>query len=110
MGVGGIFGSIFGGYLTEYFHPKWSFFAYSLFGLVVMILGFFQIDKNGKDEENKLTFLQEIIANLKQIKDALKMREARNVILFLLLNGLFSPSFGNFSYYFQMNVVKFSKF
>ena len=38
------------------------------------------------------------------------MPEIYLVILFFLLNGLFSPDFGDFSYYFMLNTVKMSKF
>lgn len=99
MGAGGIFGSLFGAYFTEYLHPKWSFLFYSLFGFVVMILGFFQNEKSEKKDDNK-HFGQEIASNLTEIKNALKKKEAKNVIIFLILNGLVSPSFGNFTYYF----------
>lgn len=39
MGAGGMFGSIIGAFITQYYHPKWAFLIYSLFGLIVMILG-----------------------------------------------------------------------
>jgi MFS family permease len=34
-GTGGIFGCIAGGLITEYWHPKWVFFWYSFFGLIL---------------------------------------------------------------------------
>jgi MFS family permease len=40
LGAGGMTGSLVGAYVTEYLHPKWSFLAYSIFGLIVMLLGF----------------------------------------------------------------------
>ena len=39
MAIGGVCGSLAGGFLTSNFHPKYSFLIYSLFGLVVMLLG-----------------------------------------------------------------------
>ena len=38
------------------------------------------------------------------------MPEIYLVIAFFLLNGLLSPDFGDFSYYFMLNTVKLSKF
>ena len=38
------------------------------------------------------------------------MPEIYLVIMFFILNGLISPDFGDFSYYFMLNVVKLSKF
>ena len=39
MGLGGICGSLLGGYITEYAEPSAAFLVYSLFGLVVAFLG-----------------------------------------------------------------------
>jgi MFS family permease len=39
MGLGGVFGSLLGAFITENCHPKWAFLAYSIPGLVVMFLG-----------------------------------------------------------------------
>ena len=113
MGVGGIFGSLLGGYLTEYLHPKWTFLLYSIYGMIVMILGIRLDSKLEQDELSTLekkSFFEELKLNFIQIKEAMKSREAFNVILYLFLNGLCSPSFGTYSYYFQLNIVKFSKF
>lgn len=40
MGVGGMFSSVVGAYITQYHHPKYTFLIYSLYGLIVMYLGF----------------------------------------------------------------------
>lgn len=40
MGAGGICGSLAGGFLTQNYHPKYSFLIYSIFGLIVMLIGF----------------------------------------------------------------------
>lgn len=36
-GLGGVTGCIFAGLMTEYHHPKWCFFWYSFFGIIVSI-------------------------------------------------------------------------
>lgn len=41
MGVGGMFSSLVGAYVTQYHHPKYTFLIYSVYGLVVMYLGLF---------------------------------------------------------------------
>ena len=56
--------------------------------------------KNQKKKDDNKHFGEEIASNLTEIKNALKKKEAKNVIIFLILNGLVSPSFGNFTYYF----------
>ena len=52
MGVGGMTGSLVGGYLTEYYHPKYSFLTYSMFGLVTTILGI-RLDSKVEGEDEK---------------------------------------------------------
>jgi hypothetical protein len=38
------------------------------------------------------------------------MPEIYLVVFFFILNGIISPDFGDFSYYFMLNVIKISKF
>lgn len=39
LGVGGMFSSVAGAYLTQYYHPKYTYLIYSVYGLIVMFLG-----------------------------------------------------------------------
>jgi hypothetical protein len=47
---------------------------------------------------------------MKDIGQAMMMPEIYLVVTFFVLNGLLSPDFGDFSYYFMLNVVNLSKF
>ena len=47
---------------------------------------------------------------MKAIGYAIAMPEIYLVILFFLINGVISPDFGDFSYYFMLNVCNISKF
>ena len=38
-GIGGILGSFFGGYMTQYYHPRYSFFSYSFMVIIVAVIG-----------------------------------------------------------------------
>jgi len=38
-GIGGIFGCMIGGIITQNWHPRYAFLAYSFFGLVVAFNG-----------------------------------------------------------------------
>mmetsp|Transcript_13088 Transcript_13088/g.22088 ORF Transcript_13088/g.22088 Transcript_13088/m.22088 type:complete len:291 (+) Transcript_13088:622-1494(+) len=112
-----MFGSLLGGFMTEYFHPSYSFLLYSLFGLVVMLLGFnldpeAEEDVTAAEDEKgrKRAFLEEVRHNLSQIRGAIKLPEVYQTLVFFLLVGLVEPSFGDFWYYFQLNVIKFTKF
>ena len=108
LGAGGIFGASLGGYLTENSHPRVSFLIYSLFGVVVMILGvFLKVDET----ENKIekSVFSTIKLHLVKIKEALYMPEIYQTLLFYILCGLTGPSFSEFMYFYQMEIVKFSK-
>lgn len=38
-GIGGILGSMIGGIITQYWHPRYAFLTYSFFGLIVALNG-----------------------------------------------------------------------
>ena len=48
-GTGGVIGCIFGGLMTEHFHPKWCFFSYSFMGLVVTVAACFLTKESERD-------------------------------------------------------------
>lgn len=47
---------------------------------------------------------------MKDIGKAMMMPEIFLVITFFVINGLISPDFGDFGYYFMLNVCNISKF
>lgn len=53
-GFGGIFGCIFGGLMTQYYHPKWCFFWYSWMGLIVAISACFLTKESELDRVSDL--------------------------------------------------------
>lgn len=48
-GIGGLMGSVLGGVVTQYFHPKYGFFGYSFFGLVVSFNGLYLTKESEED-------------------------------------------------------------
>ena len=48
--------------------------------------------------------------NFGEILEALKLREFRNILIYMGLSSIVTPTFGMFDYYFFMDVVKLSKF
>lgn len=49
--LGGATGCVFGGLMTQYYHPKWCFFWYSFFGLLIIVFALFLT----KDSEEDIT-------------------------------------------------------
>lgn len=119
MGAGGMTGSLIAGFLTENYHPKWSFLLYSLYGMIVVLLGL-NLDKEAEEDDEEeqqkdskqvnRTFKEEFMASINQIIEAIKMPEIHLTLLFYIISSITQPSFGTYSYYFQMEVVKFTKF
>lgn len=54
--------------------------------------------------------MKKLRINMKQIGRAIMMPEIYLVIAFFVLNGVISPDFGDFSYYFMLNEIQISKF
>ena len=48
-GVGGVIGCIYGGLMTQYSHPKWVFFTYSWFGIIVTVAAAFLTPESERD-------------------------------------------------------------
>ena len=55
-GVGGVAGCIFAGVMTEFYHPKWCFFFYSFFGIIVSVFACRLTKQSEKDQKIKLDF------------------------------------------------------
>lgn len=121
-GVGGIMGCVIGGVMTQYFHPRYSFLLYSIFGMISAVNGM-QLTKESESDQVELNESQDSLAsqqpegfyaklrlNISQIISAIKMPEIYLVILYFVFSGLTSPDFSDFSYYFMLNVIKLSKF
>ena len=108
------------GYIIQYSHPKYVYLLYSFMGMFVSFSGLClspvserDATENEEDEVDLTNIRGNIFKDLKtifkRIKEALMMKEIYMLLLFFILNGLISPGFGNFSYYFLMNVCKITK-
>lgn len=120
ISIGSIVGCLLSGYIIQYSHPKYVYLIYSFMGLFVSFSGLCLSPISEKDtteseeDEVDLTNIRgNIFKDFKtiflRIKEALMMKEIYMLLLFFILNGLISPGFGNFSYYFLMNVCKITK-
>lgn len=99
--------------MTTYYHPRISFLAYSCMGIVVAVIGSY-LDESEEHEEDENQqnegFCAKLARNLGQITSAIIMPEMYLVVLYFIISGLFSPDFGDFGYYFMLNVAGISKF
>jgi len=101
MSIGGIFGALMAAILGDYSHPSVSFL---LSGVIGLVLVYFSLKLDSKieksDDKVKTTFTADVKGNLRDIVEALKIKEFYCVLLFLVLKGMAVPSFSSFSYYF----------
>jgi MFS family permease len=138
--IGGILGCLIGGIMTQNFHPRYAFLGYSFFGLVIAANGMMltkeseqnvaspnsdAVNAGGQSLETSIAsnethpdqrdpdeskFWRKLKRNFKDIGKAIVMPEIYLVIVFFVLNGLMSPDFGDFSYYFMLNTCQITKF
>ena len=66
--------------------------------------------QRNNQEAGGSTFWKKLGKNMKDIGHAMMMPEIYLVVTFFVLNGVISPDFGDFGYYFMLNVVNLSKF
>eukprot|EP00355_Strombidium_rassoulzadegani_P008804 CAMPEP_0168619938 /NCGR_PEP_ID=MMETSP0449_2-20121227/6866_1 /TAXON_ID=1082188 /ORGANISM="Strombidium rassoulzadegani, Strain ras09" /LENGTH=442 /DNA_ID=CAMNT_0008660901 /DNA_START=174 /DNA_END=1502 /DNA_ORIENTATION=+ len=108
--TGAIIGFQVAGVLNQYMHPKWAFLINSSFGAFVAFVGTLlnrQIDTEGIVEMKG--FWSELRRTLREVFRLREMPIVYRVILFLLLDGLMGPSFGEFQFYYLTDVRKISK-
>jgi MFS family permease len=138
--IGGVLGCLIGGIMTQNFHPRYAFLGYSFFGLVIAANGMMltkeseqnvaspnsdAVNAGGQSLETSIAsnethpdqrdpdeskFWRKLKRNFKDIGKAIVMPEIYLVIAFFILNGLMSPDFGDFSYYFMLNTCQITKF
>lgn len=58
----------------------------------------------------KMSLWERIKYNAISLKDALKIKEMWQPVLFFCLAGLIVPNFGDYLYYYQINISMFTKF
>ena len=115
MAFGGLIGSFVAAYFTENYEPSYCFYFSSLMGLVIAFVAMrldVSLETDGLEDQDELQmgFWADLKRNCGQIKEAFKIRPFYCLILYLILTGLFVPSFSSFGYYFMLDVIKLSKF
>ena len=108
--TGILLGSCVGGYMNQYYHPKWTFLLYSAIGASVAISGCTlssEIDKEGI--ENCGSFFQNLKSSLRLMTKIVHIPVVMRMILFMFLSGLLSPAFEEFSFYYTSDVRGITK-
>ena len=111
MGLGGIFGGLAGGVITQYYDTLWIFYIFGCIGSLIMISGCL-MDPNIEAEQSSVINMRlcsRVKQNFSDIKMGFRVRELQRAFAFFFLLGCLVPSFGDFFYYYQLNVVGFSK-
>ncbi|CDW91088.1 UNKNOWN [Stylonychia lemnae] len=117
MGIGGIIGSVCSAFFTQYLEPKNAFLVASFFGLIMVCFAL-TIDVASEsisftEQEHKhkhIGFIANLKRNWKEIKIAVKMPEIYKTLMYLICSGAIVPVFNDMTYFFQLNVIKFTKF
>ena len=115
LAIGGLGGSITAAYLTDGYEPRHCFLVAAGFGLVLFIsairmpVAVEQIEPTDGAAEGP-GFWADLKHNLKEVGEAFKLREFRNINIFILLTGFLVPSFNSFEYYFFMDILNISMF
>jgi Na+/melibiose symporter-like transporter len=111
VGIGGVVGSLAGGYLTQYDLPYWSFFITSMLGFLISLSGFLMSKELENDGEElvEMNTGSRAMLNIKNVWQGFKLPELWRSILFFVIMGSFIPSFSTFLYYYETDVLGISQ-
>lgn len=115
MALGGFCGSIAAAFLSENYEPQSCFFFSAAMGLVLVIVVSrlnvaLEDDAEDSQQRNRGSFLENVKRNFREIREAFKIKQFQNMILYLIISGFLVPNFFQFGYFFMLDVVKMSKF
>ena len=111
LGIGGIIGGVSGGLITQYTNAHYVFYIFGLMGFLIMIAAC-SMDNAIEAEQLgviNMSLCNRVSTNFSDIKTGFKVRELTRSVIFFLLLGCLVPTFQDFFYYFQLEVVGFSK-
>ena len=111
LGVGGIFGGVAGGLITQYSNTLYVFYIYGVLGLLIATSGLYMSAAIEEEHQSviNLSISHRVRQNCADIRTGFRVRELWRSSIFFFLLGCLVPSFADFFYYYQMEVVGFSK-
>lgn len=115
LAIGGFIGSIIAAFLTDSYQPRHCFLVAAGFGLILLMTALQvpveeEIVTTNDDNQNNhsLGFWADLRHNIREVGEAFKMPEFRNINIYILFTGLLVPSFNGFEYYFFMDCLNVS--
>ena len=111
LGLGGIIGGVSGGLITQYTDTHYVFYIFGLMGFLIMVAACCMDSAIEAEQLGviNMSLCNRISTNFSDIKTGFKVRELTRSVIFFLLLGCLVPTFQDFFYYFQLEVVGFSK-
>ena len=111
LGVGGICGGVAGGLITQYSNTMYVFYIYGFLGFLIALSGFLMRSEIESDQFAviNMSLTQRVKQNWTDIKIGFKVKELWRSFIFFFLLGCLVPTFQDFFYYYQLEVVGFSK-
>ena len=110
-GVGGVAGALLGGEITKNMTPYWAFYIISVSGMIMACLGLL-MDKSVENINSELismSFRRRAKLVLREVWKCLRLEELNRAVLFFLIMSFVVPSFRDYIYYFELDVLGFSK-
>lgn len=111
VACGGILGSLFGGYLTETGQDSWCFALRALIGFLISGVALTMDSSLEKESDERInaSFKSRCKSNYDDIKKGIQLPELWQSLLFFVIMGALIPSFGDFLYYYQIEITGFSQ-
>ena len=109
-GIGGIGGSLLGGYTTENNCNQLVFLTLSAISLLTAVVGCFMSNSLENKILNNMSLGDRLKSNIKDMQTGFKIREFSRSILFFILLGALVPSFADYFFYYLTDYAGVSKF
>jgi pyruvate/2-oxoglutarate dehydrogenase complex dihydrolipoamide dehydrogenase (E3) component len=107
LSLGGAVGAIISALLADNFPASYSFLGTGFIGLVMAIMvantgsDIETIEEEkGEEQDKNRSCVADLKKNLYEIKEALRIPEFYNIIIYFFFKGFTNPKFGTFGYYF----------
>lgn len=111
VGLGGISGSLAGGYLTDADIESWCFAARGLLGFIIAGVAC-TIDKSLEKDPTELvnaSLWARTKSNIRDVWKGSKTPELYRSILYFIIMGCCIPNFNDFLYYYQITITGFTQ-